>query len=77
MKKFIDAGFKLNKLIVFKNILSDEEKLLVLYLTNVRCVTLGHLVNIYGWTQKHKIEMIMSEIDDTFVSKKEFEGFVP
>ena len=78
MEKFFDAGFKLNGLIVDKNILSeDEKKLLILCSTNVRCVYLFHPVKIDGWTPRHEIEKLLINISDTFVSKNEFEGFVP
>ena len=80
MEKFIDAGFKLNDLHVWKNILSeDEKKLLILCSTNVRRVVLkhNHPVKIDGWSPKHEIEELMIHISDTFVSKDEFEGFVP
>ena len=37
IEKFFDAGFKLNELVIYKNILSeDEKKLLNLCSTNVR-----------------------------------------
>ena len=78
MEKFIDAGFKLNELDVDKNILSeDEKKLLILCSTNVRDVYLYHPVKIDGWSPKHEIEDLCIYISDTFVSKNEFEGFVP
>ena len=78
MEKFIVAGFKLNELRVYKNILSeDEKKLLILCSTNVRRVHLFHPVKIDGWRPKHEIEELWIDISDTFVSKNEFEGFVP
>ena len=88
MKKFFDAGFKLNELIVYKklnieifdtkNILSeDEKKLLILCSTNVHSVILFHPVKIDGWTPKHEIKELGIDISYTFVSKNEFEGFVP
>ena len=77
MEKFIDAGFKLNELQVHKNILSeDEKKLLILCSTNVRDVWLYHPVKIDGWTPEHEIEWLWINISYTFVSEK-FEGFVP
>ena len=77
MEKFFDAGFKLNGLQVYKNILSeDEKKLLILCSTNVRDVALHHLVKIDGWIPKHEIEELRIYISYTFVSKNEFEGFV-
>ena len=78
MEKFFDAGFKLDELRVRKNILSeDEKKLLILCSTNVRDVVLFHPVKIDGWSPKHEIEWLCIDISDTIVSKYEFEGFVP
>ena len=78
MEKFFDAGFKLNGLTVYKNILSeDEKKLLILCSTNVRRVILYHPVKIDGWTPEHEIKWLWILISNTFVSKNEFEGFVP
>ena len=82
MEKFFDAGFKLNELIVnlvvWKNILSeDEKKLLILCSTNVRDVVLCLPVKIDGWSPKHEIERLWINISHIFVSKNEFEGFVP
>ena len=77
MEKLIDAGFKLDELDVDKNILSeDEKKLLILCSTNVRRVVLSHPVKIDGWAPKQEIERLMIYISNTFVSKNEFEGFV-
>ena len=77
MEKFFDAGFKLNELYVSKNILSeDEKKLLILCSTNVRYVVLHHPVKIDGWAPRHEIEWLRIDISKTFVSKNEFEGFV-
>ena len=77
MEKFIGAGFKLDRLYVNKNILSeDEKKLLILYSTNVRDVWLYHPVKIDGWAPKHEIEGLCIYIRGTFVSMNEFEGFV-
>ena len=77
MEKFFDAGFKLIVLTVNKNILSeDEKKLLILCSTNVRRVALNYPVKIDGWTPEHEIEWLWI-IRQTFVSKNEFEGFVP
>ena len=78
IEKFFDAGFKLKELRVRKNILSeDEKKLLILCSTNVRRVVLYHPVKIDGWAPKHEIEWLWIDISKTFVSKNEFEGFVP
>ena len=82
MEKFIVAGYlkykKLDGLRVNKNILSeDEKKLLILCSTNVRDVWLYHPVKIDGWTPKHEIEVLWIDISCTFISKNEFEGFVP
>ena len=78
MKKFIDAGFKLEELIVRKYILSeDEKKLLSLCLTNLHRVTLYHPVKIDGWTPKHEIKVLWINITHTIIPKNDFEGFVP
>ena len=78
MEKLIDAGFKLNVLGVDKNILSeDEKKLLILCSTKVRDVWLFHPVKIDGWIPEHEIEQLWINIRDTFLSKNELEGFVP
>ena len=78
MEKFFDAGFKLNGLLVYKNILSeDEKKLLILCSTNVRRVIFYSPVKIDGWTPKHELSGLLINISHTFVSKNEFEGFVP
>ena len=77
MEKFFDAGFKLNELNVYKNILSEDEKeLLILCSTKVRDVYLYNPVKIDGWRPKHEIEELRI-YSFTFVSKNEFEGFVP
>ena len=76
MEKFFDAGFKLNRLIVFEDILSEDDKnLLILCSTNVRRVNF-YSVKIDGWRPKHEIEWLWIDIRHTFVSKNEFEGFV-
>ena len=78
MEKFFDEGFKLIQLNVDRNILSeDEKKLLILCSTNVRRVFLYRPVKIDGWSPKHEIERLGIDISDTIVSKNEFEGFVP
>ena len=80
MEKFIGAGFKMNYLSVNvrTNILSEDEKeLLMLCSTNVRRVELLHPVKIDGWRPEHEIELLLINISHTFVSKNEFEGFVP
>ena len=81
MEKFFDAGFKLNELEVHKIFIrflsEDEKKLLILCSTNVRRVELYHPVKIDGWRPKHEIEVLWIDIRRTFVSKYEFEGFVP
>ena len=84
MEKFIDAGFKLNyltvrkhELNVNKNILSDDEKkLLILCSTDVSLVWLEHPVKIDGWSPKHKIEGMKIDFNRIFIPKNEFEGFV-
>ena len=81
MEKLIKASkkeFKLNELMVDKNILSEDEKeLLILCSTKVRRVALSHPVKIDEWTPKHEIKELCIDISRTFVPKNEFEGFVP
>ena len=77
MEKFIDSGFKLNYLFVYKSILSEDEKnLFVKCSTNVHWVCLDHPLMIDQWISKHKIEEVEIDINRTFVSKYTFENFV-
>ena len=77
MEKLIDEGFKLNELQIHKNILSeDEKKLLILCSANVRDVNLYLPVKIDGWMPEHEIERLLIDISNTFVSKNEFEDFI-
>ena len=80
MKKFINAGCKLNRLNVNKNILSeDEKKLLILCSTNVHGVYFNredHPVKIDGWSPEHKIQVVVINIRNSLLSKDEFEVFV-
>ena len=60
MEKFIDAECKLNDLFVAKNILSeDEKKLLILCSSEVRRNYLDYSVKIDEWNPKHKIEYLL------------------
>ena len=78
LEKFIDAGFKLNRLDVSKNILSEDEKnILIKCSINVHWICFSHPVNIDRCSPKHKIEWVVINITETFVSKKEFEVFLP
>ena len=77
IKKFIDSGFKLKGLNVKKNILSeDEKKLLKKCSSNVRWVNF-HQTMIDGWNPKNSIEWLWIDISKNFVSKNDFERFLP
>ena len=76
MKKF-EARFKLDKLKVYKNILSEDEKeLLILWSITIRRVWLYYPMKMDGWTSKNKIEVLVIDISYTFVSKNDFKEFV-
>ena len=78
LEKSIDAGIKLYELVVRKNVLSEDEKNLIIKCSsNVRFVYLYHPLNIDGWSPKHEIEVVEIDTRKTFVSKDEFEGFLP
>ncbi|XP_047131279.1 uncharacterized protein LOC136088881 [Hydra vulgaris] len=70
---YIKSGRKLKWLRVAKNILSDEEKnLLVRCSTNVRYVGFYRPINFEGWKPKDKIEVLTIWIS-TKITKKDFE----
>ncbi|XP_065643266.1 NACHT, LRR and PYD domains-containing protein 3-like isoform X2 [Hydra vulgaris] len=79
---YLKSGRKLPWLHVYKNILSDEEKkLLIQCLTNVRRVTFKP-INFEGWKPKDKIENKIERlsicISRHLITKKEFEeNFLP
>ena len=78
IEKLINAGIKLRCLSVYKNILSeDEENLLIKCSTNVRHVYFYRPLKLDDWSPKHTIEYVKIDISETFVSKNEFEGFLP
>ncbi|XP_065643425.1 NACHT, LRR and PYD domains-containing protein 9-like [Hydra vulgaris] len=76
---YIKSGRKLSWLIVNKNILSDEEKnLLVQCSTNVREVYFLCPINFEGWKPKYKIELLWIKISLYLITKKDFEeNFLP
>ncbi|XP_047131366.1 NACHT, LRR and PYD domains-containing protein 6-like isoform X2 [Hydra vulgaris] len=76
---YIKSGRKLKWLRVNKNILSDEEKnLLIRCSTNVRDVTFYRPINFEGWKPKDKIEKLWIWISDYLITKKDFEeNFLP
>ncbi|XP_047131267.1 NACHT, LRR and PYD domains-containing protein 3 [Hydra vulgaris] len=76
---YIKSGRRLNRVLVDKNILSDEEKnLLVRCSTNVRYVWFYHSINFEGWKPKNKIEKLTIWISDYLITKKDFkENFLP
>ena len=76
VEKFMDAGLKLDDLSIHKNILSEDEKnLLIQCSTNVRYVNFYHLLKIDGWCPEHKIEEVWINISNTIVSRNEFKSF--
>ncbi|XP_065643326.1 uncharacterized protein LOC136075033 isoform X2 [Hydra vulgaris] len=81
---YLKSGRKLERLRVDKNILSDEEKkLLIQCLTNVRYVSFHRPINFEGWKPKDKIETLWIWISrylikDYLITKKDFEeNFLP
>nr|XP_047131400.1 NLR family CARD domain-containing protein 4-like isoform X2 [Hydra vulgaris] len=76
---YIKSGRKLMWLSDDKNILSDEEKnLLIRCSTNVRYVTFFRPINFEGWKPKDKIEKLTIWISDYLITKKDFEeNFLP
>ncbi|XP_047131295.1 uncharacterized protein LOC105850571 isoform X2 [Hydra vulgaris] len=71
---YIKSGRKLDWLRVDKNILSDEEKnLLIRCLTNVRAVSLYPPINFEVWKPKDKIEKLTIWISGNLITKKDFE----
>nr|XP_047131557.1 NACHT, LRR and PYD domains-containing protein 12-like [Hydra vulgaris] len=76
---YVKSGRKLSFLSVDKNILSDEEKkLLIQCSTNVRDVRFYRPNNFDGWKPKDKIEMLKIWISDYLITKKDFEeNFLP
>ncbi|XP_065646165.1 NACHT, LRR and PYD domains-containing protein 3-like isoform X3 [Hydra vulgaris] len=76
---YIKSGRKLSKLHVDKNILSDEEKNLIIQCsTNVRNVYFWCPIKIEGLKPKDKIEVLSIFISDDLITKKDFEeNFLP
>ncbi|XP_047131613.1 NACHT, LRR and PYD domains-containing protein 9 isoform X2 [Hydra vulgaris] len=72
---YVKSGRKLSWLYVNKNILSDEEKkLLIQCSTNVRKVTFYHPINFEGWKPKDKIEVL--SILNTSMKKQKFSNYL-
>ncbi|XP_065646173.1 NACHT, LRR and PYD domains-containing protein 3-like isoform X2 [Hydra vulgaris] len=76
---YIKSGRKLSELNVDKNILSDEEKnLIILCSTNVRHVSFWSPIRFEGRKPKDKIEVLLIRISRDLITKKEFEeNFLP
>nr|XP_047131535.1 NACHT, LRR and PYD domains-containing protein 3-like [Hydra vulgaris] len=71
---FVKSGRKLEQLNVNKNILSDEEKkLLIQCSTNVRKVIFYRPINFEGWKPKYKIEELKISISYYLITKKNFQ----
>ncbi|XP_065646210.1 NACHT, LRR and PYD domains-containing protein 12-like [Hydra vulgaris] len=76
---YIKSGRKLTELFVDKNILSDEEKNLIIQCsTNVRIVDFSCPIKFEGWKPKDKIEKLAIHISRYIITKKDFEeNFLP
>ncbi|XP_065646035.1 NACHT, LRR and PYD domains-containing protein 6-like [Hydra vulgaris] len=76
---YFKSGRKLSWLNVDKNILSDEEKnLLIQCSTNVRNVEFRCPIKFEGWKPKDTIEVLWIYISDDLITKKDFEeNFLP
>nr|XP_047131602.1 uncharacterized protein LOC124810571 isoform X3 [Hydra vulgaris] len=76
---YVKSGRKLSWLSVDKNILSDEEKkLLIQCSTNVRDVSFWCPINFEGWKPKDKIDKLKIFISRYLITKKDFEeNFLP
>ncbi|XP_065646296.1 NLR family CARD domain-containing protein 4-like [Hydra vulgaris] len=76
---YIKSGRKLSRLYVYKNILSDEEKNLIIQcLTNVREVDFWCPIKFEGWKPKDNIEELGIDISCYLITKKDFEeNFLP
>ncbi|XP_065646087.1 NACHT, LRR and PYD domains-containing protein 1 homolog isoform X1 [Hydra vulgaris] len=76
---YIKSGRKLSRLIVHKNILSDEEKNLIIQCsTNVRNVDFYRPIKFEGWKPKDKIGILGIYISRYLITKKDFEeNFLP
>ncbi|XP_065643389.1 uncharacterized protein LOC136075080 [Hydra vulgaris] len=76
---YLKSGRKLWLLRVDKNILSDEEKkLLIQCSTNVRYVSFHRPINFEGWKPKDKIETLWISISRYLITKIDFkENFLP
>ncbi|XP_065646096.1 NACHT, LRR and PYD domains-containing protein 7-like isoform X2 [Hydra vulgaris] len=76
---YIKSGRKLSWLFVAKNILSDEEKNLIIQCsTNVREVSFHCPIKFEGWKPKDKIERLSINISRYLITKKDFEeNFLP
>ncbi|XP_065643549.1 uncharacterized protein LOC105847355 isoform X2 [Hydra vulgaris] len=71
---YIKSGRKLSFLCVYKNILSDEEKnLLILCSTNVLNVSFYRPINFKGWKPKDKIKKLNIWISLDLITKNDFE----
>ncbi|XP_065646160.1 NACHT, LRR and PYD domains-containing protein 3-like isoform X1 [Hydra vulgaris] len=76
---YIKSGRKLSRLNVHKNILSGEEKNLIIQCsTNVRNVWFFCPIKFEGWKPKDKIEELSIDISRDLITKKDFEeSFLP
>ncbi|XP_065640670.1 NACHT, LRR and PYD domains-containing protein 4E isoform X2 [Hydra vulgaris] len=74
VKHYIKSGRKLSWLGVNKNILSDEERNLIIQCsTNVRDVVFWCPIKLEGWKPKDKIKELWIHISQDLITKKDFE----
>ncbi|XP_065676829.1 NACHT, LRR and PYD domains-containing protein 6-like [Hydra vulgaris] len=81
IKQFINAKSlekRLESLIVYKNVFSEDEKNLIIECaTNVRYVFFSHPIKIDGWEPKKKIIGLWIDTRNCLILKKDFESFLP
>ncbi|XP_065646034.1 NACHT, LRR and PYD domains-containing protein 13-like isoform X2 [Hydra vulgaris] len=79
VNNYIKSGCKITCLIVNKNILSDEEKNLIIQCsTNVHRVNFCCSIKLEGWKPKEKIKRLEIYISRYLITKKDFEeNFLP
>ena len=77
-EKYIQAKMKVESLEVRKKKISlDEKDLITTCSTNVNSVCFTCPIKIEGWIPSHQINAITIYIDEYYVSKVDFECFVP
>ena len=77
-EKFIEAGMKLDRLYVHKNILSENERqLFIKCSTKVHCIIFYCPLMIKDWKPSDPVEQIIISIADSYVSIIDFRDFIP